>query len=87
MIDTNGEVGSRVTDRTARGGSYTAERRRCSWVAGDDPAGAVYPPGAFEAIGHWAVEHGVWVLTDEIYKHLTYGPHTFVLDADPSCRT
>jgi aspartate/methionine/tyrosine aminotransferase len=25
-----------------------------------------------EAIGRWAVEHGLWVVTDEIYEHLTY---------------
>ena len=26
-----------------------------------------------EAIGRWAVEHGIWVVTDEIYEHLVYG--------------
>ena len=29
------------------------------------------------AIGEWAVEHGVWVITDEIYEHLVYGHHEF----------
>ena len=29
------------------------------------------------AIGQWAVEHGIWVITDEIYEHLTYGDHEF----------
>jgi len=38
-----------------------------------NPTGAVYPPDAVEAIGRWAVEHGIWVVTDEIYEHLTYG--------------
>ena len=38
-----------------------------------NPTGAVYPPEQVEAIGRWAVEHGVWVVTDEIYEHLTYG--------------
>jgi aspartate/methionine/tyrosine aminotransferase len=37
----------------------------------------VYPPEEVEAIGRWAVERGVWVITDEIYEHLTYGPHRF----------
>jgi aspartate aminotransferase len=37
-----------------------------------NPTGAVYPRDAVEAIGHWAVEQGLWVLTDEIYEHLTY---------------
>jgi len=31
-----------------------------------------------EAIGRWAVDKGVWVITDEIYEHLTYGDHEFV---------
>src|SRR3954463_1119988 len=37
-----------------------------------NPTGAVYPRDEVEAIGRWAVEHGVWVVTDEIYEHLTY---------------
>ena len=38
-----------------------------------NPTGAVYPPEQVEAIGRWAVEHGIWVATDEIYEHLVYG--------------
>ena len=37
-----------------------------------NPTGAVYDRGEIEAIGGWALEHGLWVLTDEIYEHLTY---------------
>ena len=37
-----------------------------------NPTGAVYPPDQVRAIGRWAVEHGIWVVTDEIYEHLTY---------------
>src|SRR3954463_12282635 len=37
-----------------------------------NPTGAVYPTEQVEAIGRWAVETGVWVLTDEIYEHLVY---------------
>jgi aspartate aminotransferase len=37
-----------------------------------NPTGAVYPPAAVEAIGRWAVEHDLWVMTDEIYEHLRY---------------
>jgi aspartate/methionine/tyrosine aminotransferase len=37
----------------------------------------VYPPVEIEAIGRWAVEHGIWVVTDEIYEHLTFGDHEF----------
>ncbi|WP_298889792.1 pyridoxal phosphate-dependent aminotransferase [uncultured Serinicoccus sp.] len=37
-----------------------------------NPTGAVYPPEQVEAIGRWALEHGIWVITDEIYEHLLY---------------
>ncbi len=43
-------------------------------VSPSNPSGAVYPPAEVTAIGRWAVEAGIWVLTDEIYEHLTYGP-------------
>jgi aspartate aminotransferase len=41
-----------------------------------NPTGAVYPAEQVEEIGRWAVETGLWVLTDEIYEHLTYGGAT-----------
>jgi aspartate aminotransferase len=37
-----------------------------------NPTGAVYPPEQVRAIGQWAVENRIWVVTDEIYEHLTY---------------
>ncbi|WP_432563093.1 pyridoxal phosphate-dependent aminotransferase [Kineococcus sp. SYSU DK003] len=37
-----------------------------------NPTGAVYSPEEVRAIGRWALEHGVWVVTDEIYEHLVY---------------
>ena len=37
-----------------------------------NPTGAVYPPDQVEAIGRWAADRGIWVITDEIYEHLTY---------------
>jgi aspartate/methionine/tyrosine aminotransferase len=47
------------------------------FVSPSNPTGAVYPRDEVDAIGRWAVEHGVWVLTDEIYEHLTYDGHEF----------
>jgi aspartate aminotransferase len=38
-----------------------------------NPTGGVYSPGQVEAIGRWAAGAGIWVITDEIYEHLTYG--------------
>ncbi|WP_172119516.1 pyridoxal phosphate-dependent aminotransferase [Actinomyces faecalis] len=37
-----------------------------------NPTGAVYTPEELTAIGQWALEHGIWVVTDEIYEHLLY---------------
>ncbi len=43
------------------------------FVSPSNPTGAVYSEAETEAIGRWALEHGLWVLTDEIYEHLVYG--------------
>ena len=48
------------------------------FVSPDNPSGAIYSPEEVEAIGRWAVDKGVWVLTDEIYEHLVYGDNKFV---------
>jgi aspartate/methionine/tyrosine aminotransferase len=37
-----------------------------------NPTGAVYPPEQIREIGRWALANGIWVITDEIYEHLTY---------------
>ena len=47
------------------------------FVSPSNPSGAVYNREQIEAIGRWAVEHGIWVLTDEIYEHLVYDAHEF----------
>ncbi|WP_349259886.1 pyridoxal phosphate-dependent aminotransferase [Jatrophihabitans sp.] len=43
------------------------------FVSPSNPTGAVYPRAEVEAIGAWAKEHDIWVVTDEIYEHLVYG--------------
>ncbi|MFM8854226.1 MAG: aminotransferase class I/II-fold pyridoxal phosphate-dependent enzyme, partial [Acidimicrobiaceae bacterium] len=43
----------------------------------DNPSGAVYSREETIAIGKWAAANDVWVVTDEIYEHLTYGKHVF----------
>jgi len=47
------------------------------FVSPSNPTGAVYPWEEIEAIGRWAAERGLWVLTDEIYEHLVYGDNQF----------
>ena len=58
------------------------------FVSPSNPTGAVYPREAVEAIGAWANEHGLWVVTDEIYEHLIYGDaalqHGGPADAGPT---
>jgi len=47
------------------------------FVSPSNPTGAVYPPEQVRAIGRWALERGLWVVTDEIYEHLVYGDARF----------
>jgi aspartate/methionine/tyrosine aminotransferase len=55
----------------------TPRTKALLFVSPSNPTGAVYPPEEVEAIGRWALEHGVWVVTDEIYEHLVFGDHRF----------
>jgi aspartate aminotransferase len=55
----------------------TPRTKALLFVSPSNPTGAVYPAAEVEAIGRWAAAHGIWVITDEIYEHLTYGPHVF----------
>ena len=77
VIDTTEENGFRVTVEQLEE-ARNSRTKALLFVSPDNPSGAVYPKEEVEAIGRWAVEHGIWVVTDEIYEHLTYGPHEFV---------
>ena len=55
----------------------TPRTKALLFVSPSNPTGAVYPPDEVEAIGRWALERGIWVVTDEIYEHLTYDGHVF----------
>lgn len=50
-----------------------------------NPTGAVYGPAQTKEIGQWAASKGLWVVTDEIYEHLTYDgvPSTSIASAAP----
>ena len=54
----------------------------------NNPTGAVWSREAIRAIGEWAVEHHVWVISDEIYEHLNYdGAKTAYVGVEvPECR-
>ena len=57
--------------------AITAKTKALVFVSPSNPTGAVYSPAEVEAIGQWAVEKGIWVVTDEIYEHLVYGDAEF----------
>src|SRR5690606_7956742 len=55
-------------------------------VSPSNPTGAVYSPEQVAAIGQWAAERGLWVITDEIYQNLTYdgGRAQSIVEAVPA---
>jgi len=76
VVDTTEETEFKVTvEQLER--ARTPKTKVLLFVSPDNPSGSVYSPAETIAIGKWAVEHGIWVITDEIYEHLTYGKHKF----------
>ena len=76
VVDTTEESEFKVTVEQLEN-VRTPKTKVLLFVSPDNPSGAVYTPEETIAIGKWAVEHGIWVITDEIYEHLTYGKNTF----------
>jgi aspartate/methionine/tyrosine aminotransferase len=75
-LPTDETTGFRVTVEQLEA-ARTAKTKMLIFVSPSNPTGAVYPREEVEAIGRWAVEHDIWVLTDEIYEHLTFGDNEF----------
>lgn len=65
--------------------AYTPNTKALIFVSPSNPTGAVYTPEETKAIGQWALSKGIFVLTDEIYEHLTYDevPFTSIVKAVP----
>ena len=76
VLPTDEGTGFRVT-LDQLDAAVTERTKALLFVSPSNPTGAVYPRHEVEAIGRWAVERGIWVITDEIYEHLTYGDHEF----------
>ncbi|HVM03259.1 MAG TPA: pyridoxal phosphate-dependent aminotransferase [Acidimicrobiales bacterium] len=72
VVDTDEAGGFRATVDQLEA-ARTPATRALLFVSPSNPTGTVYPREDIEAIGRWAAEHGVWVVTDEIYEHLVYG--------------
>ena len=55
----------------------TPRTKMLIFVSPSNPTGAVYSAEKIREIGAWAVDHDVWIITDEIYEHLVYGDARF----------
>jgi aspartate aminotransferase len=71
-VVTTEEQGYRVTVAQLEA-ARTERTKVLLWCSPSNPTGAVASPEEVEAIGRWALEHGIWVVADEIYEHLVYG--------------
>jgi len=76
VLPTDVDSGFRVTVDQLEA-ARTDRTKALVFVSPSNPTGAVYPPDEVRAIGEWALEHGIWVITDEIYEHLTFGDNVF----------
>tara|TARA_B100000809_G_scaffold258464_1_gene301714 strand:+ start:4049 stop:5287 length:1239 start_codon:yes stop_codon:yes gene_type:complete len=74
VLTTDTASGFRVTVEQLEA-ARTERTKALMFVSPSNPTGAVYPADEIAAIGRWAVEHGIWVITDEIYEHLVYDGH------------
>ncbi|MGH9099937.1 MAG: pyridoxal phosphate-dependent aminotransferase [Acidimicrobiales bacterium] len=66
------DLGFRVTLEQLEAAT-TPRTKVLLFVSPSNPTGAVYPREEIAAIGSWASDRGLWVVTDEIYEHLVYG--------------
>jgi len=76
VLPTDESDGFRVTIEHLEA-AHTGRTKALLFVSPSNPTGVVYPPDEVEAIARWALERELWVVTDEIYEHLTYGDHRF----------
>jgi aspartate/methionine/tyrosine aminotransferase len=53
--------------------SITERTKAILFVSPSNPTGAIYSKEEVESIGRFAVERGLWVVTDEMYEHFVYG--------------
>ncbi|MGX5356806.1 pyridoxal phosphate-dependent aminotransferase [Kocuria sp. KH4] len=78
------ELGYKVTPELLEQ-ACTERTKALLFCSPSNPTGAVYSPEETAAVGRWAAEKGIFVLTDEIYQHLTYDgvPFTSIAAAVP----
>jgi aspartate/methionine/tyrosine aminotransferase len=76
VLPTDVAAGFKVTVEQLEA-ARTPATKALVFVSPSNPTGVVYTRAETEAIGRWALEHGIWVITDEIYEHLVFGDHVF----------
>jgi aspartate/methionine/tyrosine aminotransferase len=76
IVETGIETGFKATVEQLDE-AWTPKTKLLVFVSPSNPSGAVYSPAEVKAIGEWAHEKGIWVVTDEIYEHLTYDDNEF----------
>lgn len=76
VVETDIESGFRVTIEQLEQ-AKTDKTKLLVFVSPSNPTGAIYTPEETKAIGEWALANNIWVMTDEIYEHLTYGDAQF----------
>jgi len=54
----------------------TPKTKAMLFCSPSNPTGSVYSAEQVKAIGEWALAHGIWVISDEIYEHLLYDAAT-----------
>ncbi|MEN8113229.1 MAG: pyridoxal phosphate-dependent aminotransferase [Actinomycetota bacterium] len=57
--------------------AVTPRTKALVFVSPSNPTGAVYERAEIVEIARWAVDRGIWILTDEIYEHLVFGDAEF----------
>ena len=50
----------------------TPKTKALLFCSPSNPTGSVYSAEHVKAIGEWALAHGIWIISDEIYEHLLY---------------
>ncbi|CAN5524251.1 pyridoxal phosphate-dependent aminotransferase [soil metagenome] len=72
VVHTSGDHGF-IPDLDAVKAAITPRTKAMILNSPSNPTGAVFPRETLVAIASLAVEHGLWVVADEIYERLVYG--------------
>ncbi|CAN5880066.1 pyridoxal phosphate-dependent aminotransferase [soil metagenome] len=71
VVDTGADVGWKITpealEKAARGGA-----RGVVLNSPSNPTGAIYDAGELDSLVEVAMRHGMWIVSDEIYREIRY---------------